>query len=462
MVVRLSFPSATIAFGAVSEMGGGHAMTSYGWTYEIDPHDLIPGGAHTYSRGDDTFPDNAPKMLVKGKGAKVWASDGRTYLDWGMGLRSVSLGYANRHVDAAVRGAIRSGVNLTRRVPEEIALARKISQLIPSAQMVKFGKNGSDATAAAVRLARSATGRDIVLRSAEPDFMGIHDWFIGSTVMSRGVPKAVRDLTVSFEYGSLESLEKQLKAHGGQVAAVALEPLGAVSTDGSYLKSLIALTHEHGALVIFDETVSGFRVGLAGAQGLYSVEPDLSTFGKAIANGYALSALAGRRDVMELGGVRHDTARTFLMSSTYGSERVGLAAGLATIALLEDGKIFRENFETMRRLVSHLRAEFKRFDLEKHLVVTGLEISPNIQLVDKDGKVDLAAKTHFMSSMADLGILLSQHLFSVAAAHRGRVLTKTLAAVTQSTSNLARAIKNGAVDEEIHFRPVQRVFREKN
>lgn len=427
-----------------------------------DIHSLIPGGAHTYSRGDDTFPANAPKSLSRGKGAYVWDATGRRFIDWGMALRSVSLGHANPRVDRAVVRALRSGVNMSRPVPEEGILAGLIASVVPSAEMVKFGKNGSDATAAAVRLARSATGRDLILRSDEPDFLGIHDWFIGSTVMDRGVPTAVKELTKTFQYGDLRDLEDQLRAHPGQVAAVVLEPLGKYSTEPEFLRGLITLAHEHGALVIFDETVSGFRVHIAGAQGLFDVRPDLSTFGKAIANGYALSALVGRRDVMELGGIRHSEDRTFLMSSTYGSERVGLAAGLATISALMDGRVFAANRVEMARVVETLRECFEREGLGSRLRVGGLPISPNISIVDRQGEVDLAAKTYLMWSMIDQGVLLSQHLFSIAAAHRGRIINKTLLAISASVRRLGQAVRNDTVMSEISDAPVQFVFRRRN
>lgn len=428
----------------------------------VDPHYLIPGGAHTYSRGDDTFPSNAPGSLVRGRGAHVWDEKGNRFIDWGMALRSVSLGHSNKHVNHAVRAALSRGVNMTRPVPEELVLAELVTKCVPGAEMVKFGKNGSDATAAAVRLARSATGRDIILRSDEPDFLGIHDWFIGTTLMDRGVPSSTKELTKTFRYGDLADLEQKLRESPGNVAAIILEPVGKFATEAAYLRELIMLAHDYGALVIFDETVSGFRVHIGGAQGLFAVTADLSTFGKAIANGHALSALVGRRDVMELGGILHGENRTFLMSSTYGSERVGLAAGIATIRQMMRRDIFAENELVMRALVGHLVSEFQVLGMGNRVQVSGLPISPNIQFVSPEGEIDFAAKTHFMWTMVEQGILLSQHLFSVATVHRARVLGRTHKAISRSARLLFEAVSRDTLLAEINHRPVRPVFRKRN
>lgn len=401
-------------------------------------------------------------MLARGRGAYVWDLQGTRLIDWGMALRSVSLGHANPRVNRAVRKVLRQGVNMSRPVPEEIALARLLQSCVPGAEMVKFGKNGSDATAAAVRLARSATGRDVILRSDEPDFLGIHDWFIGSTVMNRGIPSSTQDLTKTFQYGDLADLEKKLLENKGKVAAVILEPIGKISTPNEFLREMISIVHQHGALVIFDETVSGFRVHLGGAQGLFGVKADLSTFGKAMANGHALSALSGRRDVMELGGIYHQEDRTFLMSSTYGSERVGLVAGIETISQMMKRDIFTSNEMVMRNIVGRLLSDCESHGIDGCIRVTGLPISPNIQFMTPEGEVDFALKTHFMWSMLEQGVFLSQHLFSVAAAHRGIVVKKTLEAISRSVGALAQAKKRGSVLEEIDGRIVRPVFRKRN
>ena len=425
-----------------------------------DLHSIIPGGAHTYSRGDDTFPSNAPRMLTRGRGAYVWGEDNSRYIDWGMALRSVSIGHHNLRVDRAVGKAIRRGVNMSRPIPEELELASLLRAIVPGAQMVKFGKNGSDATAAAVRLARSFTGRDLVARCEDSDFISIQDWFIGSTAMDAGVPLPVRSLTLTFPYGSVDAVETLFAENPGRIAALVLEPIGNRSeTNADFLNQLIGICHREGALVIFDETVSGFRVSPGGAQELLGVEADMATFGKAIANGYALSALTGKQEILERGGIRHAHKRTFLMSSTYGSERVGLAAGIATVEQLRDGTVIRENLAVMTELVAKIRNSFKAEGIDNHLRITGLPVSPNISFVNEEGNPDFAIKTLFMQCMIEEGILLSQHLFSIAACHRGRVVKRTLGAIEKVSNSLASSIRKNIVKTEIRGDIVKPVFR---
>ena len=425
-------------------------------------HSLIAGGSHTYSRGDDTFPSNAPPLLARGRGAYVWDTRGRRYLDWAMAVRSVSIGHANYAVDKSAFALARKGVNLSRPTPEEFALAERIIRLIPGIEMVKFGKNGSDATAAAIRLARSATGKDIILRSDQAAFLGVHDWFIGSTVMSAGIPGAVRELTRIFPYGDLPGLEAILKENYGRVAAVILEPLGLHVPPANYLRDLISLAHSYGAVVIFDEVVSGFRVGLSGYQGLEGVVPDLSAFGKAIANGYPLSVLGGKAELMELGGIRHERNRTFLMSSTYGPERASIGAALATLDLMEKKPPFGRNRLIMEGLMGAILENVRELGLEQRVSISGLAISPNITFLGSQGASSLVLKTAFMQEMLENGILTGNHLFSVAACHRRRELATTILAISRSLAHIRSRLNELDSMDEGSEGIVRPVFRQKN
>ena len=292
---------------------------------------VIPGGAHTYSKGRDQFPANAPQAFVRGKGARVWDLDGREFVDWGMGINNVLVGHAEETIDRAACDALRNGQNFSRPSIREVEAAEQLTQLIDGVEMVKFAKNGSDANTAALRLARAVTGRQMVLFDGAAPFLAIHDWFIGHTAVDAGVPEEAKRLAQPFTFNDLESAARLFAEHPAEVGAVILEPCRERRPAPGFLDGLRALCDTHGALLIFDEIVTGFRYGLHGASRLFGVTPDLVTIGKGMANGYAVAALAGRRAIMERGGLDHAAARCFLLSTTNGAEQSGLAAAMATM-----------------------------------------------------------------------------------------------------------------------------------
>jgi glutamate-1-semialdehyde 2,1-aminomutase len=379
-----------------------------------------------------------------------------------MSLRSVVVGHADSSIDRAVLRAIRSGVNLARPIPEEFYLAELLNNLVPSAEMVKFGKNGSDATAGAVRLARAATGRPLIVRSSADPFLGVHDWFIGSTVMDRGVPEPIQGLTKIFKHDDLQDLERILQANASRVAGVIIEPASNPKHSPGYLEGVRELAKQHGALLIFDETVSGFRFHLSGAQKYFGVTPDLSTFGKGIANGYPLSALVGKREYMELGGLTHPGKRVFLMSSTYGSERVGLAAGIQTISVLQKRNGIHRLWAIGGEVKRALGASVASNGLSDFVSIGGYDCSPTVTFLGEDGGPDLALKTLFMEEMLRHRILLSSNLFSPALAHSPTIMRTTAIAIEKSIFSVAKAVRTGNVSESLQGRPIKVVFRAEN
>ncbi|MCL4553176.1 MAG: glutamate-1-semialdehyde 2,1-aminomutase, partial [Candidatus Marsarchaeota archaeon] len=298
-------------------------------------HALIPGGAHTNAKGDDQYPEHAPIFIARGEGSHVWDVDGNEYVEYGMGLRSVTLGHAYKPVvDAAYRQML-LGVNFNRPTPIEIECAEKLSSLIEGAEMVKFAKNGSDATTAAVKLARAYTGRDMVAICVDHPFFSVDDWFIGATEQPAGIPQVIRDLTVQFHYNDLDSVKELFAKYPGKIACLMMEAERLDPPVNDFLHETQRLCHENGALFILDEIITGFRWHLGGAQKVHNITPDLSTFGKAMANGFSISALVGKREIMELGGLHHNRERVFLLSTTYGAETHSLAASLETMKILE-------------------------------------------------------------------------------------------------------------------------------
>ena len=266
-------------------------------------HQVIPGGGHTYAKGDDQFPVQAPAYIVKGKGCHVWDVDGNEFIEYGMGLRAVTLGHAYAPVVDAAYGQMLLGDNFTRPSSVELECAEQLLSLLRGGEMVKFAKNGSDVTTAAVKLARAYTGRDVIAICADQPFFSTDDWFIGATPMNRGIPESTQRLTVKFHYNNLESARALFRDYPAKIACCVLEAATSVEPVDGFLEQLQRLCHENGAILIFDEMITGFRWHLGGAQTYYGVIPDLSTFGKAIANGFSLSALVGKRELMELGGI---------------------------------------------------------------------------------------------------------------------------------------------------------------
>ncbi len=271
---------------------------------QLTANQLIPGGAHTYSKGDDQFPEQSPAFIVRGKGCHVWDVDGNEFIEYGMGLRAVTLGHAFSPVVEAASKQMELGINFTRPAKIEVDLAESMLGIIDGADMVKFAKNGSDVTTAAVKLARAYTGRELIAICGDQPFFSTDDWFIGTTEMNRGVPRIVSDMTLKFRYNDLSNLRQLFDQYPGQIACVMMEAEAAVSPAANYLEQVKSLCEERGAVLIFDEMITGFRWHLGGAQKFHRVVPHMSTFGKAMGNGFAIAALAGKREIMRLGRFR--------------------------------------------------------------------------------------------------------------------------------------------------------------
>lgn len=424
-------------------------------------HRLIPGGAHTYSKGDDQFPVNAPKIIARGKGCKLWDVDGNEFLDLGMSLGTVVLGHAYEPVLESVRQTIVDGVNFVRPSYLEGELAELIHDIIPSAEMVKFAKNGSDAVTAAVKLARAYTGRDYIARCSADPFNAVHDWFIGSTVMNRGVPRAVRDLTLKFDYNDLASCQRLFDQHPGKIAAFLLEPISMIEPKANFLVDLKALCEKNGALLIFDEVVSGFRFALGGAQEVAGVRPHLSAWGKAMANGFSVSALTGIRDVMELGGITHDKGeRVFLLSTTHGGETHGLAAALTTIRTIRDQKVNQHFYWVGNYLMDNAR-KIAAEEGASHLVdIFGYGCKPGFAFKDIAGAICMKSRTIFLHEMVARGVLMPYVVPSLA--HQQADLDRALQAMRESLRVLKREVEGGTVDAFLQGHTVKPVFRKFN
>lgn len=419
-------------------------------------HELIPGGAHTYAKGDDQFPEEAPPFIVRGDGCHAWDLDGREFVEYGMGLRAVTLGHAFAPVVEAARRELGRGLNFTRPSPIEVEAAEMLQSLIPAAEMVKFCKDGSHAVDAAVRLARAFTGRDMVAICGDHPFFSTSDWFIGTTDMNAGIPEAIRRLVAKFRYNDLAGLEALFAQHPGQIACVVLEAARTEEPQPGYLERLKTLVHANGALLVFDEMITGFRWHLRGAQHVYGVTPDLSTFGKALANGFSVSALAGRREIMKLGGMGHDRERVFLMSTTHGAETHGLAAAIATMRFYRDNPVI----ETLYARGARLRAGFDRVVADNGLVGYVDVASRDCNLLfgtrDAEKRPSQAFRTLFMQEMVARGVIAPS--FVVSWSHSEKDIDATVEAAGEALRVYRRALEDGP-EKYLRGRPVKPVFR---
>jgi glutamate-1-semialdehyde 2,1-aminomutase len=408
--------------------------------YSSKLHKLIPGGAHTYSRGDDQFPDNAPQILTHGKGAYVWDPNGKRYLDYGMGLRSVILGYANEKVDSAAFKEMKKGNNLTRPTITELEVAEKLCALIPCAEMIKFAKHGSVVTTAALRLARAYTKRKYVVCCRQHPFFSFDDWFIGTTPMNAGIPEEHYSLTLKFDYNNLESLKELYDKYEDQIACVIMEPVNTTPPINGFLRDVKKLCHEKGAVLIFDETITGFRWDLRGAQKYFNVIPDLATFGKAMANGFSVTALAGKEEIMRLGGIYHDQERVFLLSTTHGPEMSSLGACKATIEVLEEEKVIEHIWKYGERLIKHTNALAKEEGIEDKFIIEGYPCSPSFICKDANGTPSMVMRTLFIEKMLEANIMMPW--IALSKAHQEEELETTIRSMEQSLKIYRKALEN--------------------
>ncbi|HET9138552.1 glutamate-1-semialdehyde 2,1-aminomutase [Actinophytocola sp.] len=417
-------------------------------------HAVIPGGAHTYAKGDDQYPEGMAPVISHGRGAHVWDVDGNSYIEYGSGLRAVSLGHAHPRVTEAVRRELDRGANFVRPSIIELTAAERFLAAVPTAEMVKFTKNGSDATTAAIRLARAATGRPLVAMCADQPFFSTDDWFIGPTPMNAGIPQ---QQTVSFPYGDLTAAEQLLSAHPGQIACLILEAATQHEPPPGYLAGLRDLAHRHGALLIFDEMITGLRWSEAGAQGVYGVTPDLSTFGKALGNGFAVSALAGRRDLMEQGGVRDPRERVFLLSTTHGAETHSLAAAMAVLDTYAQEGIAARLHALGDRLAAGVREVAAAMGVGDHVLVRGRASNLVFATLDANLRPSQEYRTLFLRQLLTNGVIGPS--FVVSSALSDDDIDRTVDAVAQACAVYRKALDVDDPAPWLGGRPVRPVFR---
>lgn len=421
-------------------------------------HDLIPGGAHTYSKGDDQFPVLSPAAITHGKGSHVWDEDGNEYIECLSGLASVSLGHAYEPVIARVAEELKKGNNFSRPSVIEREIAEKFLGLVKVHDMIKFAKNGSVVTTAAVKLARAYTGRKLVARPAEHPFYSYDDWFIGSTDVKSGIPSDISNLTVTFKADNLESLKELFEQYPGQIACVISEPEKMNVLAPDYLKNAIDLAHQHGALWIMDEMITGYKTDFPGSMKKYNVVPDMTTWGKGIANGFSFCCLTGKKEVMELGGIRNvGKEKLFLISTTHGGETSSIAAALATMHEFEKLPVVQHNQGLGQKFIDGSARIIASHGLSHSIKNLQFNWHASLGYFDKEGQNSFGLRTLFHQEMIKRGVLF-QGIFCPHFSHSEQDVEHILNAMDESCTVYKKGLEEG-YEKYLKGEPIKAVFR---
>ncbi len=398
---------------------------------------VAPLAAQTFSKSYRYFmPGEAPMYIDHAEGARVYDVDGNEFIDFICCLGPITLGYNYPAVNKAVIEQLNKGIIFSTQAPVECELAEKLVEVIPCAEMVKFVKNGSDATTAAIRLSRAYTGRE---RVAMCGYHGMHDWSIGASQNNKGVPKAVCELTKTFKYNDLSSLENLLNEHPGEYAAVIMEPIQSNGTTKEYLQAVVDLAHKHGAVAIFDEVVSGFRYAIGGASEYYGVTPDLASYGKGCANGMPISFVAGKREIISL------IEQGVFVSMTFGGDAISLAGALATVKEMQEKDVMGHAWKLGGMLKEGLEALVAKYGIGEAMSVSGLAAHCGVAFSDIGSLNYLDIHSIYTKTMLENGILC-QAITNISFSHTEDDIKLFLAAAERACAKIKEAIEADSVD----------------
>jgi glutamate-1-semialdehyde 2,1-aminomutase len=405
---------------------------------------FIPGTTQTASKRPEAFALGAfPDFVDRAQGARVWDVDGNEYIDFVMACGPVTLGYCYPEIDRAIQGQLAKGIIFSRPSALEAQVAEMLAEIVPCAEMTRFFKGGAETNSAALRIARAYTGREKV---ASCGYRGWHDqWAVAHT--PKGIPQCLTGLIAEFKYNDLVSLETLLENNPRQFAAVIIDPVSAEAPQEDFLRGIKEITHKHGALLIFDEIVTGFRLAPGGAQEYFGVVPDLAVFAKGIANGMPLAALTGRRDVMQ-------TATRVFMTLTYGDEQLSLAAARATLNILRERDVCGHIWRVGRRLVEGVRQIIE--ETQTPFAFRGVEAMPAFVATNQFAGKSLSdeeqnrAWYYLLSELAQRGILWRKHsLILPSYSHTDNDIDRAVEAMEQVLSNLRDLLAAGQLREAI-------------
>lgn len=421
--------------------------------------DVIPGGAHTYSRGADTYPANVPQILKCGKDSYIWDDKGNKFLDFGMSLRAVTLGYAYKPVLKAAYKEILNGNNLTRPSIVELEAAELLRDLMPWMEMVKFAKNGSNVTTAAIKLSRAYNGKNMVARCLQQPFFSFDDWFISDTDMDSGTLSCEVCKTVNFNFNDIKSLEKLFDKYPNQISCVILEAATTEEPKDNFLHKVKSICEKNNCVFIIDEMITGFRWDLKGACNYYDIMPDLATYGKAMANGFSVSALGGKKEIMELGGINHSKERVFLLSSTHGAEMSSLGAFIETVRQYKKIDAISQIENSGKQIIDGINSIAEDLSISDYFKVVGTPYSPNYITKDNSGNISSVFRTLFSQEMIKNNVLMPW--IAMSTSHKKKEIEITMRAAKNALKTYKKSLENG-VDKFLEGEAIKPVFRKFN
>jgi len=409
----------------------------------------IPLGSQTFSKSKTTLPYGvSPYFVERGEGSKIWDIDGNEFIDFVSALCCVTLGYKDVDVDKAVHKQMENGVTFSLPHRLETEVAELLVDMVPCAEMVRFAKNGTDVTSGAIRVARAYTGRD---RIAVCGYHGWQDWYIGSTTRDLGVPHAVKELTHKFNYNDISSLQQIFEEKPNEFSAVILEPMNVSYPSDDFLQKVKELTHQHGAILIFDETITGFRFSNGGAQEAFNVIPDLATFGKGIANGYPLSALTGRKEYMNI-------VEDIFFSGTFGGETLSLAAAKAVLTKLKNKPVVDSLKKNGQLIIDGVKNLISELNLKQIISISGHPSWSFLLFKETSGFTSLEIKTLFIQEVFKRGIYtLGTHNLSYA--HNHNDIDALLKCYREVFYLIGKSIDDGSLKEKLECEPLVPLFK---
>ena len=410
---------------------------------------VIPLGSQTFSKSRTQYPVGvSPLYATKAKGPYIWDVDGNRYVDLVNSLASITLGYADKDVERAVKKQLKLAISMSLPGVLESEVAELIVEMVPSAEMVRFGKNGTDATSAAIRLARAYTGRDHI---AVCGYHGWQDWYIGSTTRNKGIPESVSRLTHKFDFNDIKSLQDIIANNPDQISAVIMEPMNSQWPNQGFLEEIRTITQAKGIVLIFDETITGFRFSRGGAQELFGVTPDLSTFGKGLANGFPLSVIAGKREIMM-------EMEEIFFSGTFGGELLSLAAAKVVLKKHQNEDITGQLTNIGKQISDIVTTQIKKNDLGHVLSLSGHDSWKFLNWSDVGNISVNQIKTLFLQEMFRNGILvLGTH--NVSLSHYGQPILLLEKAYAESLKIIAKAVRNDSIDGVLEVEPLVPLFK---